>query len=115
MRISIPMAVAGLVLLTACSAPGGAEEVVLDVLLPDDTIYAPGYTDDQFNSVKVGMTEAEVHRRIGSPIDKWSRPLSPREESMRWTRSARDSNYKIRVLVFRSGRVSKKFAEFYVD
>lgn len=112
------VAVASLLVLTSCAAPGGTEEVVLDLLLTDDTIHAPGYTDDQFNLIEVGMTESEVLRRLGPPIDEPYHPQIDRQDwdkGMRWTRSAHDSHYKVRVVLFRAGRVSEKFAEFYVD
>lgn len=118
MRISRLFAGAVLMLLASCSAPGSPEDVVLDILLTDDTIYAAGFTDDQFNAIEVGMTEAEVIHRLGPPIDE---PYVPRfegqgwDKGMRWTHSAHDSHYKCRVVIFRSGRVSEKHAEFYVD
>jgi len=118
MRVLLLVAVASLLVLTSCTVPGGTEEVVLDLLLTDDTLYAPGYTDDQFNLIEIGMTESEVLRRLGPPIDE---PYHPQlegqdwDEGMRWTRSAHDSHYKVRVVIFRAGRVAEKFAEFYVD
>jgi len=118
MRISVLLAFWGLLLLTSCSQPGRAQDLVLDLLLTDDTLYAPGYTDDHFNRIEVGMTEAEVLRRLGPPIDHPYHPTVAGESwdtGMRWTRSAHDSNYKCRVVIFRAGRVSEKHAEFYVD
>lgn len=118
-RISTVLVVAALSLLvTSCAAPGGPEDFVLDLLLPDDTLYAPRYSDDQFNAIEVGMTEAEVLSRLGPPIDEPYHPQSDgrnRDKGMRWTRSAHDSNYKCRAVIFRAGRVSEKHAEFYVD
>ena len=118
MRISA-LAIAGiLLLLTSCSQPGGVQDLALDLLLTDDTLYAPGYTDDQFNAIELGMTEAEVLRRLGPPIDEPYHPQFKGEDwdtGMRWTRSAHDSHYKCRVIIFRAGRVSEKHAEFYVD
>jgi hypothetical protein len=103
--------------LAACS-PGGVKEAIWDLALTDDTVYAPGYTDEGFNSVTVGMSEREVLRRLGPPIDG---PYFPQaadpdwDKGMRWTRSAHDSHYKIRVILFRQGRVADKHAGFYVD
>ena len=105
-------------LLTSCSEPGGVSDIVLDLLLEDDTVYAPGYTDAGFNSIEVGMAEDEVLRRLGPPIDEPWHPetVDPNWDTrMRWTRSAHDSNYKCRLLVFRAGHVVAKHAEFYVD
>jgi hypothetical protein len=118
MRTWVLVAAASLLFFSSCSEPGGPEDVALDVLLTDDTLYAPGYSDEQFNAIRVGMTEAEVLDRLGPPIDE---PYSPHYEGadwdkgMRWTKSAHDSHYKVRVIRFRAGRVSEKDAEFYVD
>ena len=118
MRALVFVAAASLLFLSSCSEPGGPEDVAFDVLLADDTLYAPGYSDVQFNAIRVGMTEAEVLSRLGPPIDE---PYSPRYEGagwdkgMRWAKSAHDSHYKVRVIRFRAGRVSEKTAEFYVD
>jgi hypothetical protein len=104
--------------LGAYSAPGGAHEVIWDLLLTDDTVYAAGYTDEAFNAVTLGMSEQEVVHRLGPPLDL---PYFPErandawDKGMRWTKSAHDSHYKCRVVLFRNGRVSEKHAEFYVD
>lgn len=117
MRRCVLLAFGGLLLLTSCARAGGVQDLVLDLLLTDDTLYAPGYTDEQFNAIEVGMTEAEVLRRLGPPLDEPYHPQAAedRDTGMRWTRSAHDSNYKCRVVIFRDGRVSEKHAEFYID
>jgi hypothetical protein len=105
-------------LLAGCSGPGSVSETIWDLALTDDTVYAPRYTDQAFASVAIGMTEADVLRRLGPPIDPPYLAETPNEEwdkGMRWTRSAGDSHYKCRVLLFRNGRVSEKHAELYVD
>jgi len=101
----------------SCSAPGGTSEALWGLALNDDTIYASGYTDDQFNSIRVGMSEGEVVHRLGAPLDTYYPTVADPtwDKGMRWSKSAHDSNYKVRVLLFRRGHVSEKFAEFYVD
>jgi hypothetical protein len=34
----------------------------------DTTSYAPGYDEAKFRSIEVGMSEVEVHKRIGKPL-----------------------------------------------
>jgi hypothetical protein len=34
-----------------------------------DTVFAPGYTEEQFDVVTTGMTKAEVVRLVGQPLD----------------------------------------------
>ena len=41
----------------------------------DTTIYSPGYHEDRFRSIEVGMTEAQVHKLVGKPLrEAKSRP-----------------------------------------
>lgn len=37
----------------------------------DDTEYSPGYTEANFDAVREGMTEGEVVRLLGRPLDSW--------------------------------------------
>jgi hypothetical protein len=43
---------------------------LLDVAMKaqDTTVYAPGYSEEKFRSIKLGATEAEVTRLIGEPF-----------------------------------------------
>jgi hypothetical protein len=80
----------------------------------DDTQFAPGYSAVGFSLVSVGMTPAEVVAAVGPPLERYPIPESG-EEGWRWTRSPHHSSYRVRVVVFRKGRVSEKHLEFYVD
>lgn len=49
-------------------------------LLADTTVYAPGFRQDRFDSIRVGMDEAEVRRLLGAPLSREEDP-----ESTIWT------------------------------
>lgn len=95
----------------------GIDGWLWSLTMPEDTVYTPGYSDSGFRAVKVGMTEAEVHRLLGPPQTRWSlggaHPASDLGE--RWSYSPGDTNFRCRVVLFSRGRAVEKHAEFYVD
>lgn len=96
----------------------GVSGVVLDLFLEDDTVYTTSYSDAGFRAVRVGMTLHDVEKLIGRPESTWSledRGGQPGEVGARWSHSPGDTHYRVRVLLFRDGRVSRKHCEFYVD
>jgi hypothetical protein len=95
----------------------GISGTVLAWAFGEDTVYAPGYTDDGFRRVEIGMTRAEVLSLIGPPLARW--PLGSAdllvEYAEKWSTSPGDTNFRRRVIWFREGRVARKFAEYWVD
>jgi hypothetical protein len=87
---------------------------LLPLVWDDDTEFALGYSAMEYWSVHKGMTKEEVVARLGEPLVRWRRDSSG-EEDWRWTRSPHGSSYRIRSVLFREGRVSGTFSEFYVD
>ena len=86
----------------------------------DTTVYAPGYTDSTFRRVRVGMTEAEVRKLLGPPLEVWEVRLlddTNRVEGigMAWTKSSAKGNYRIRSLFLTNDVVAKKFKECWID
>ena len=79
----------------------------------EDTPYAPGYSDSAFRKVREGMTEDEVRDLLGQPLDRWS--LDNNRFGRRWSKSPSDGNYKLRVVIFTEGKVTRKTSEFYLD
>ena len=51
----------------------GVQGLVLTAVLGQDTAYASGYSDRAFRSVRVAMTQEQVHSLLGSPLTvTWS-------------------------------------------
>ena len=106
-----------IVLLAGCDSLGYLQEDAIAALAhEEDTEYAAGYSPDAFKKVAIGMSEAEVKALLGPPLETYAPgPATRGEYGWRYARSARGGSYRIRALLFRSGRVSEIFHEFYLD
>ena len=96
----------------------GFESAIFDILLQGgDTVYASGYSDIGFLRVKPGMTTEQVKSLLGTPLDAYGNVTHHPgwEMGMRWTKTAHDSHYRVRVVLFQNNIVVEKHAEFYVD
>ncbi len=125
----------------------------------DDSDHPPGYSEEGFKKIKIGMSEKDVLKNLGTPIGKgyfdWTKNSSPihftvdpmtgngytedisethqqkiekhssEEDVLRilgppkliiWYYSkAKISNYKNRGIMFKKGKVSEIFHEYYWD
>jgi hypothetical protein len=101
-------------------AAGGANldrtlELAADLgVLEDTTEYSKDYSEDAFRRVSIGMTMDEVAQVAGKPLEEYLVPHSG-QTGWRYTRSVRDGNYRVRVVLFHDGRVVKIKREFYLD
>lgn len=86
---------------------------VLGLGKDEDTEYAPGYSDQAFRKVRIGMTAREVIATLGPPLDKAN--LSGGREVWRWSRSRADRSYRVRAILFVDGKVIAINSEFYLD
>ena len=91
----------------------GIGGLIWGLFFREDTVFAAGYTDSGWRSVRVGMTEDDVTGRIGEPLQVWTNQDA--SVGMRWSKSPGDTHYRCRFLQFNNGRVSEKHAKFYVD
>ncbi len=106
------LVIAGSAYLTHVSLLDGIDGTLLSAVLGDDTVYAEGYSDAKFRQVALGSSQQEVLSILGPPLGTG---VHNGESILRYARSAHDSNYHVRVIVLRDGRVSEKLHEFYVD
>jgi outer membrane protein assembly factor BamE (lipoprotein component of BamABCDE complex) len=92
--------------------------------IEDDTVWAPGYSDDAFLAVRSGMTREEVYALLGQPLEVRSFPMwsdfdtrrqNPGEVVECWTVTPNNSSYRVRQIVFSGDKVVDKFNEFYLD
>ena len=93
----------------------GAQGVLLSIMLPEDTEFAPGCSDLAFCSVRKGMTQQEVTERLGAPLVRWRRDRSSANVTWDFTRSPHSKNYRIRQIDLRNGIVVAVRSYFYVD
>jgi hypothetical protein len=87
-----------------------------DYFLGFGTVYAPGYSESRFNSIRHGMTINDVEMMMGKPLKKMPGRLFGVDDV--WAYSDRPNpraNYQRRWVVFRNGIVIEKLKDFWVD
>lgn len=57
---------------------------VLELILPDQTVYADGFSDEKFARVRLGMTGDEVLATIGPPLEVVIEPASRQTYKASW-------------------------------
>jgi hypothetical protein len=95
----------------------GMTGLIFGTLLPEDTVYASGYSDSGFRRIRVGMSRAEVESLVGAPQKEWpvEQVANGPDVGARWSYSPADTNFRCRVVLFRKGAVVAKHTEFYLD
>lgn len=93
----------------------GWQGTVLGLCLDDDTEYAPHYSAWGFRRIRAGMSESDVRALAGEPLERYAIAGSPGDHGWRWTRSPHSRSYRLRVVIFRAGKVSEKLSELYLD
>ena len=122
-KLFLWMAVVALVLTAYRSWPlDGAVNVLLYQFVDeDDTVFADGYTDEAFRTVRATMKREEVYALLGPPINQRQHPdefksrPAPGETVECWTRTPNDGDYKVREIVFKGDIVVRRYSEFYFD
>jgi outer membrane protein assembly factor BamE (lipoprotein component of BamABCDE complex) len=80
-------------------------------LREDRTTFAPGFTEEKFDRVQLGMSEAEVVEILGEPLEK----DGSTKIYWRYSGGPPDANFWFRVITFQNGRVINKEAKYFVD
>jgi hypothetical protein len=100
---------------------------MLSGLFGHTTIYARGYSESKFRSLRVGMSPRKVEEILGPPVAKgqWQEPIpgqpitpgkGPLDELWRYSRSEKPmGNYWEREVWFKDGVVHCLKREYYVD
>jgi len=78
----------------------------------EDTIFAPGYSDESFRRVRLQMSMDEVRSLLGPPLAVGE--VGDRT-SWAYAKSPGDKSRRIRTIVFRDDFVAKVIHRFYVD
>jgi hypothetical protein len=98
----------------------GIGGVLLGLIVGEDTGYTTGYSDEGWRSIRVGMTEEDVHGILGAPqnrrrLDPGLYHLDEQQFTERWSWSPNDTNFRCRVIQFQRGRVVAIHSGFYLD
>jgi hypothetical protein len=131
-RMMVGIAIAGIALAVAKSffidnRPRDLLFAAISALEGHSTVYAPGYSESGFRSLRAGMTARQVEEILGPPlvISQWfdpppGRPTVPGEGTpgVVWSytrpRKAR-GNYWLRWVFFRDGLVHGTETTYWVD
>ncbi len=113
--LAIPVLGAGLIYLLR-PLDGYDGWFLSQLALKEDTVYAPGYSDEAFRMVRVGMSQLEVRSLLGEPLDVYG-PGARRDDVVGWrySKSAGGASYRIRTVHFQSERVVRVSSRFYLD
>lgn len=108
--------VLGMAISVALTRLESPKDQLLTLAFGDDgTVYAPGYSESAFRSIRLGMTTEQVKAILGAPLaegkDENGAPVI-----WRYSASPRKGNYHYRGVRFDAkGNVVERIAEFYVD
>ncbi|MCP3165445.1 outer membrane protein assembly factor BamE domain-containing protein [Myxococcus qinghaiensis] len=92
----------------------GMDGLLWSLVFRPSTQFAPGYSALAFRRVHTGMDRDEVTKLLGEPLDKQDSPT--KGSKWRYSKSATDSHYNLRTVVFSAnGIVTKVLHEYYVD
>lgn len=92
----------------------GYSGLFLSILLfTDDTKYSDNYSGWKFLKIKKGMTKNQAYDILGKPI----LVFSPSEDiiSLQYSKSPKDTHYRIRQVYLKDNKVIEKVSYFYVD
>lgn len=78
------------------------------------TTYATQFNQDQFDSIVVGKSIADVKQMIGEPFKTTADPALNTEYYF-YSQSENDSSYFLKKLVLQNGAVIEKVDELYID
>jgi len=83
------------------------------LLFTDDSKYSDNYSGWKFLKIKKGMTKNQVYNILGKPIVVFS----PSEGivSLQYSKSPKDTHYRIRQVYLKDNKVIKRISYFYVD
>ena len=86
----------------------GTGTLIFSMIFPTHTDYAPGFTEQKFDQIKVGMDTSEVKEILGMPLMRW-------QDQWCYTFSYQSKSYKIRQVEIVDGKVKEVMRYFYVD
>ena len=113
--LSVIIVLVGVGIIIHKSTLDGLNGFIWGKLVQEDTVYSPGYSDSSFKQITIGMPEREVKRLLGEPIKIYPPDESNDRTKLCYSLSPEDTNYRIRAINIKDGRVVSKYSEFYLD
>ena len=96
----------------------GIKGEIYGTMFGPSTEYSTGYSHESFIKIKTGMTEKEVIKILGQPIDSF-KPYPSYKDSMfnvglRYAKGTdENSHYRLRIIYLRKGIVTERRSQFY--
>jgi outer membrane protein assembly factor BamE (lipoprotein component of BamABCDE complex) len=92
------------------------DQLLASAILGESTVYAKGYSEHRFRTIKVGMTASQVEAIMGTPLRKGLHPAFGLPDPWFYTyHEDMTANYKRRWVVFNNGKVVNVINDFWVD
>lgn len=93
------------------------DKIASVIFFPQDTIYAPRYSDEAFRKVRVGQNRQEVLVLLGEPLERGRHQDDSTEYWYYSRHGPRYQNYWNKIVVFGApnGHVIRKVDELYSD
>lgn len=90
----------------------GLRGVVLAIAFKDTSVYASGYSNKKYKTIKIGTPRKVVIDTLGPPleVDTWKDI-----ERLHYSTSPTGSHYRVRQVCLAEGKVVKKVHYYYVD
>ncbi|GJL93571.1 hypothetical protein [Hyphococcus sp.] len=96
----------------------GVKDSIASLLLSTQTDWAPGFSEEAFDSIEIGATGDQVLSQFGEPLRIWPGAF-PDDGSAGWSytwQSTESSNHHHRQIIFdRAGFVVSTHRGLYVD
>lgn len=82
-------------------------------LLPESTEYASGYNEGRFRVLSFPASESSITSLLGDPLAKTRAPDG--SECWIYSRSPKDTHYRVRIVVLKEAVAVSSIHEFYID
>jgi hypothetical protein len=92
------------------------DQLLASVFLGESTVYAKGYSEPRFRTLRIGMTASQVEAIMGPPLWKGTHPSFGLPHAWFYTdHHDVTANYKRRWVAFQNGRVIEIINDFWVE
>jgi len=85
------------------------------IIRENNTIWAPGFSESKYSSIRTGMTKEQIIKILGEPVRKWDRDYPDGAWSYSWQKEGDDIFDRRDITFSRDGQVTGVYREFYMD
>ncbi len=87
------------------------------LMLGNSTVYSSGYSEEQFDEIQIGQSSQRVAEMLGVAFEEsqFQNENGDTVKAVEYSKSAEDSHYRIRMILFIDDRVSEKVKAVHID